>query len=238
MATNPLLVGYSFMLMASGFVFGWMALPLTYAASCTGGVCWFACTRTIVNRYQLSFVSVLDRYPQQKRWLAALETAVAQRPFRTTLLAQLSFAPFGILCCGLAATPMAMTPFVLATLCSRFKVALYVWLSTQMKTVLEISQHGTSVATTQDIVLLAVNITFSILAIVVVGVYSRRALYCFECGSIVPAEERSQFELLPTNEDATDLAADDLAVIPEGSAAAGDNTDRDANGVSLPAGAI
>jgi hypothetical protein len=53
-ATNPLIIGYNFLLLACGFIFGWWAALICYLGSVIGGCLWFIIMRIIAKRYGIA----------------------------------------------------------------------------------------------------------------------------------------------------------------------------------------
>ena len=152
---NPFLLGYSFVLLGCGWVFGWWGFPIAYCGSVLGGVLWFSATRLLLRRYDVSAADVARWFGRYRLHAHAVEAAISDNDLYCTTLLQLTFAPFGLLNSLLAVTRVRFGSLAVACCISRLKIVTYIWLATSVKSLLDVWSRNDY--TTQDIAGLAIS---------------------------------------------------------------------------------
>lgn len=142
----PLTIGYGFVLLGVGYIYGWMGLPLLYVASVIGGCLWFQVTRTLSHRWNLS--SRLSRHaftyiPSLRSYTSTIDAVSStfdQHGLKVCCLLQLGFLPYGLLNTLLSFhTNVRFLPdFLISTLVSRLKIINYVWIATTFKDIAQV----------------------------------------------------------------------------------------------------
>ncbi len=171
-AATVLSIPGSLLTLAAGLLYGpWLGTAIVSPASVIGATIAFGLGRTVARDWVKARVA---KYPT----LAAIDSAIARRPFFLTLLLRLSPAiPFNALNYGLGVTGVGWRHYVLGSFLGMLPgTFLYVYLGSLAGSVAEISA-GADVPAAGKIVLWSVGGVVTLLSVVMVTRAARRELH-------------------------------------------------------------
>lgn len=210
----PVVPGYTLVLIATGWVFGWFpGLLIAWLGSASGACVTFALSKALFACLGVSLADVAAH-----RWLAkwrhqivSVGVAIAQDAFKNATLLQLTFLPYGAIVSLLALTDVSLGAVAASATVSRLpKTAPWVWLGVAADSVSKVYSRGPFALETQDLVIMLVSGVGSIVAVVVVSVHARRVLRR-EVPGLAEAEAADEMALAEAEEEAEEEAEAEAA---------------------------
>lgn len=180
---SPISVASLPVALTSGFLYGWWAFPLGYCGLILGAHVSIRIVRWLAGNGHVSVTAVRQMFGSYSEKIVAFEQALKEHGVQMVALLQLSVLPFGILNGLLGLTEVKLSQHFLATMVTRTKLLLYVWIgmsAPDIAVLIRDLQSGSFDFRSARTILFSLVIVFTFVAFVMIFIHVRKQLRRFQ----------------------------------------------------------
>eukprot|EP00127_Corallochytrium_limacisporum_P002397 Clim_evm38s119 gene=Clim_evmTU38s119 len=155
----PPVFGYMWLLLLSGFIYGWYGFFLSWAGSVSGATACFLLTRFYFK--DLAVRELVRVYPET---YPVISRAIEQEGLKMVVLVRLAPYPFGFMNSLFAVSPVTFSKYIAGTAIAKTKLLVHTWIGVTLSDLSDIINGG---SWQQKEVEIAAGIVGAIVAVVV-----------------------------------------------------------------------